>query len=73
MIKKERQALKLRQQNIVKVQKKYYNKRTINIKFKVSNKVILQSKNIQQLRPSKKLVDYYLSSFEITKVIEIYY
>ena len=47
----------------------HYNKKYTLKRFKVKDKVLLQVKNIKQLRLSEKLANRYLRLFEITKAI----
>lgn len=64
-IRRERQSLESRWQNAVESQKRFHDKRTLNIKFKINDMVMLRAKNIKQQRPSKKLSDRYLGPFPV--------
>jgi hypothetical protein len=39
------------------------------MRFKIKDKVLVATKNIRQLRPSKKLSDRFLGPFEVVEVI----
>ncbi len=54
------------------MQKKYYNKKHIAREFKIEDQVMLNAKNIKQLRPSIKLINKYLGLFKVIKVIGAY-
>jgi hypothetical protein len=52
-----------------KKHKKYYNAKHKLTRFCVKEKVMLASKNIRQLKPSRKLANKYLGLFEVVEII----
>ena len=48
--------------------KKFYNKKYSEIRFRIGDKVLVSSKNIRQLRLSKKLSNKFLGPFEIIAI-----
>jgi transposase InsO family protein len=69
LISADRIQLEKRWQHAVEQQKKHYDHKHIPKSFKIGDQVMLQAKNIRQLRPSKKLADRYLGPFEIMEVV----
>jgi hypothetical protein len=49
--------------------RKYYDAKHKPTRFCVKEKVMLASKNIRQLRPSRKLADKYLGPFEVVEIM----
>lgn len=68
-IQKEKEELSERLQKASAMQKHYYDKRHKKIEFCIKDQVMLATKNLRRLRPSKKLSDRYLGPFEVIEVI----
>jgi hypothetical protein len=69
LLMEERTQLSNRLRTAAESHKKYYDAKHKPMRFKVEDKVVIASKNIRQLRPSRKLSDKYLGPFEIVEVI----
>ena len=68
-LKKEREMLEKQWQTATKNQKKHYDRKHMPMSFAVGDKVMLLTKNLRQLRPSKKLSDRYLGPFVVEQVV----
>ena len=64
-----RKRLEARWQASVDVQTRHYNKKYKPMTYKVSNKVYLNSKNIESIRPAKKLDYKYYGPYTISEAI----
>jgi hypothetical protein len=49
--------------------KKYYNIHRKEISFAIENKVLINVKNLRVRKPCKKLTDYYVGPFKVSKSI----
>jgi hypothetical protein len=58
-----------RWRHAVEFQKKWYDKKHMPMHFSIGDWVMLSSKHLLQLRPSKKLSDRYLGPFKVTGLI----
>ena len=67
-VKEERDLLREKLQEAVEDQRKWYDKKHTNRSFKVGQQVIINAKNIRELRPNKKLSDKYLGPYEVEEI-----
>lgn len=69
VLKQERERLSARWQKAIASQKKYHDRKTLDVKFKKGQQVMLRAKHLRQLRPNHKLADRYMGPFEVLEVI----
>jgi hypothetical protein len=67
-IQEEREALEERWRSAAEAQKRFYDKKHKNMKFKRGEKVMLSTKHLRLAQPSRKLADRYLGPLEVTRV-----
>ena len=66
---KHKKTLKSTLEQAHRAQKKYYDLKHKLIQFTRGDKIVLNTRNISQLHPSKKLSDKYLGPFEVLQAV----